>query len=93
MYCLGAACEVAVWWEGHHYLTTYPLKEPDVKSNTVPPTRQIPQASPIVCSCISEDSTVLALGLNTGVVVVWNIKIGKLMITRLQYCMFPYRFV
>ena len=71
------ACEVAVWWEDSTLLAVYSLEEPSNKSSgTVHPIRSFPQASPIVCSCVSEDTTMLALGLKKGVVVLWDMKIG-----------------
>lgn len=68
---------MVVWWEGHSHLTVYPLEEASGKSGTVSPTRRIPQASTITCSCVSEDSSMLAVGLETGVVVTWDMKLGE----------------
>ena len=73
---LAVACELAVWWKGSHYLTIYPLQEPTGKSTTVSPSQHILQASPIAHSCISEDSAMLALALDSGVAVLWDVRIG-----------------
>lgn len=82
---LAVACELAVWWKGSYHLTVYPLQEPTGKSITVCPTQHIPQASPIAHSCISEDSAMLALALNSGVVVLWDMSIGKFVWTMLHF--------
>lgn len=75
---IAVACEVAVWWEGDLHLNVYPLEEPvSSKSNAVHPVKHIPQASPVLGSCINEDSSLLALALKSGVVVVWSMKLGK----------------
>lgn len=67
---------MAVWWEGLSDLTLYTLEEANGKSNTVYPTRRIPQASSITCSCISEDSSMLAMGLQSSIVVIWDMRLG-----------------
>ena len=74
-HCTATACYVATWWREDLELLVYPLVES--KSTTAPPlSRRIPQASPIICSSITEDSSMLALGLKSGVVIVWDMKRG-----------------
>lgn len=68
--------EVAVWWDGSLALTCYPLQELIGKTTVAHPTRHLPQASPIICSCINPDGNMLALGLESGIVVVWDMRIG-----------------
>ncbi len=69
-------CAVALWWEGHSQLLIYPVKEGG-KLPTLPPIKRVPQSSAIVCSRISQDSGMFALGLSNGVVAVWNMKTSE----------------
>ncbi len=66
-----------MWWAESPHLSVYPLQEPPAKSGVVLPSRLLPQASPILCSTASEDSSLLALALQSGVVVVWDMRISQ----------------
>lgn len=73
-----------MWWEGSLSLTCYPLQEPSGKSAMVHPSRHMPQASTILCSSLSEDSLLLALGLQSGTVVLWNDKMSESVLQKRQ---------
>lgn len=46
-------------------------------ADSVPPLERVwPQSSPIVCSSINKENSVIALGLENGVVVVCDVKKG-----------------
>ena len=70
-------CAVAVWWEGQASLMLYPLEETSSKSSIVRPSQRVPQATPILHSCVSEDTNMLAMGLQSGTVVIWDMRLGK----------------
>jgi len=75
--CTDLPCELAVWWEKHSQLIIYPVKEGG-KLPTLPPTKRIHQTSVIMCSSISADTSMLALGLKNGVLAVWNMKTSEI---------------
>jgi hypothetical protein len=72
-----STAEIAVWWEGSLSVACYQLQELTGKSTVINPSRLLPQASPIICSCASDDGDLLALGLQSGTVVVWDVGIGE----------------
>lgn len=65
---------VVIWWQNHTQLFVYPLPHEPGKnpSTSIALHWLLPQASPILCSAISSDSKLLAVGQATGVVTVWN---------------------
>ena len=66
-----------MWWEASLSLTCYPLQELIGKATVMHPSKHLPQASPILCSCTSVDGEMLALGLQSGTVVVWDVRTGE----------------
>ncbi|KAM9366683.1 WD repeat-containing protein 93 [Symphorus nematophorus] len=76
----GLPVAVCVWWSGSHNLLQYLLKKtPKNKPADVDPMPDVlwPNAKEILCSAVSRCTHYIALGLNDGLVCVWDRQSGS----------------
>ncbi|XP_068172872.1 WD repeat-containing protein 93 isoform X2 [Antennarius striatus] len=76
---VGFPVALCVWWSGSQNLLQYLLqKAPKKKSDVEPvPDELWPNANEILCSAVSRSTRYVALGLDNGVVCVWDRQSGS----------------